>query len=94
MEEKKAIALSYSYGNDNAPVILAKGKGKIAKYILEKAIEHDICVMEDKELSEVLYALPEGMEIPEELYKAVAQVYVFLYKTHNKFRKKVNDVNE
>ncbi len=88
MEEKrKAVALNYD-NNDNssAPKILVKADGRLADFLINKAKDKNITVIEDEHLASLLYDLPEGIEIPESLYKAVADIYVFLYKTHKKFR--------
>lgn len=86
MDEKKAIALKYNL-NDIAPKITAKGKSQIADKILELAKEHDIPIHKDSDLVEVLYLMELGYEIPEELYKAIAEILAFLYLANEEFRK-------
>lgn len=76
---KEAIALSYKPGLD-APTIVAKGKGKIAENILNKAKEHNVPIQEDRSLVELLGQLDINQSIPEELYQAVAEVFAFVYK--------------
>ncbi len=78
--ENKAIALKYNHNKDRAPKVIAKGKGEIAKKIIEIAKENKIPLYEDKGLAQVLEALDLNMEIPETLYKAIAEVLVFIYK--------------
>lgn len=83
MKENKraeAIALKYDQDKDMAPKILAKGKGKIAENILEKAKELDIPVQKDPSLAELLGKLDINETIPDELYGAVAEVFAFIYK--------------
>ncbi|ARK22699.1 hypothetical protein CSV69_02825 [Sporosarcina sp. P26b] len=77
---KEAIALSYDPEVSDAPKVLAKGKGKIAENILERALEHDIPVQEDPSLLELLGQLNVNETIPEELYQAVSEVFAYIYR--------------
>ena len=87
MEEKeKALGLKYNIEGDNAPKILIKGIGSFAKAIIERAEKEGITIIEDKDLAEVLFNFPEGEEIPYELYNAVANIYVMLYKAHTEYK--------
>ncbi len=82
---KKAVALEYVYKKDNAPKVVAGGSGVLAEKILEIARRHDIPIKEDRQLVEVLAALDLYEEIPEDLYKAVAEILAFLYMLAKKF---------
>jgi flagellar biosynthetic protein FlhB len=76
-----AIALKYDEKNDEAPVVLAKGKDFVAMKIKEKAKEHNIKMVENKPLARALYATVEiGEEIPPEFYAAVAEILAEIYK--------------
>lgn len=76
-----AVALRYDSSEMNAPKLLAKGKGKIAKRIKELAEKHGIPIVENRELAKSLYSFVEiGQEIPPILYKAVAEVLAYIYK--------------
>jgi flagellar biosynthesis protein len=77
---KKAAALCYDHGRDQAPKVVAKGRGKIAEKIIALARENDVPLVEDHSLVQVLEALDVDMEIPIELYTAVAEVLVFVYR--------------
>ncbi len=77
---KKAVALKYDRDKDNAPKVVAKGKGYIAEKIIQTARENNVPLYEDKNLSQVLEALDLDTEIPHELYRAVAEVLAFIYK--------------
>ena len=79
-KKKKAVALKYERGKDNAPKVVAKGQGKIAEKIIQKAKEHDVPIEENPELVEVLSKLDLYEEIPPKLYKAVAEILVFIYR--------------
>lgn len=76
---KEAVALSYDRALSGAPKVIAKGKGKIAENILERAQEHDIPIQEDASLLEILGQLNIDESIPEELYKAVSEVFAYIY---------------
>ncbi|KAF0591227.1 FlhB C-terminus-related protein [Candidatus Campylobacter infans] len=78
---KKAVALGYNKERDNAPKILASGKGELANNIIQAAKEHNIPIKEDKDLVEILSKIDINQEIPPNLYKAVAEVFSFLYRT-------------
>ncbi len=76
-----AVALRYKLGEDEAPVVLAKGQDFMAQRIVAVAEEHKIAVVENVAVARALYANTEvGREIPPMLYGAVAEVMVFLYK--------------
>jgi flagellar biosynthesis protein len=75
----KAVALKYAKEADNAPKLVAKGRGKLAEKIIETAKKYDIPVTEDRELVELLSHLDMYQEIPDELYKAVAEILAYIY---------------
>jgi len=81
---KKAVAMKYKAYEDNAPKIIAKGKGEIALKILEKAKKYDINIFENEELTNMLMNVEVNEEIPGELYQAVVEVFIWLHKTENK----------
>ena len=81
---KKAAALKYNPGEAAAPKVVAKGSGSIAEKILEVAREHKIPLREDPQLVEVLSTIDLDREIPPELYKAVAEILVFVYRMTKK----------
>ena len=80
--ENKKIAnvLKYDSDEDNAPKLIAKGIGHTAKKIKEVAKENNIPIYKDEKLSQQLYNLSIGDEIPQELYQVVAEVLSFIAK--------------
>jgi len=80
----KAAALKYKRGDASAPKMVAKGRGKVAEKIVEIAKAHNIPIKEDKDLVEFLSTLDLYQEIPEELYKAVAEIIAFIYELKDK----------
>ncbi len=78
-KRQKAIALKYDQSSGQAPLIVAKGMGEIAEQIIGLAEEHGVHIHESPELVEVLIRLELGDEIPESLYRAIAEVIAFAY---------------
>ncbi|WP_010322319.1 EscU/YscU/HrcU family type III secretion system export apparatus switch protein [Marinobacterium stanieri] len=78
-EDKSAVALRYDSDAGTAPRVVAKGHGLIAEQILALAEQHDIHIHQSPELIEVLIRLELGEEIPEALYRAIAEVIAFAY---------------
>lgn len=75
--EKTAVAIAYEPG-ENAPKILATGKGEVAEKIIEKAKENDVPLYKDNKLADTLSKLKIGDAIPPELYEVVAEILVFV----------------
>jgi flagellar biosynthesis protein len=67
-----------------APRVVAKGKGHIAEQIIQVARENDVPLLEDRNLANVLEAMELESKIPAELYRAVAEVLVFIYRLNGK----------
>jgi len=82
-KDKVAVALKYS-SEDDAPKIIAKGKGIVANNIIEKGIDEGVNVHEDRGLVKELMRIDLGDEIPEDLYKAVATILAFIYEIDSK----------
>lgn len=83
---EKAIALVYDKKSADAPEVVASGRGKIAEKIIEKAREAGIYIKEDPDLLELLANVPVGHEIPEDLYRAVAEVLAFVYRINGQYK--------
>jgi len=87
MSDRKAVALKYEADKDTAPKVVAKGRGFIAQKIIELARQHGVPLKEDEALVEVLSKLDLYEEIPVELYKAVAEILVFVYQIKGRIGK-------
>lgn len=74
---KQAIALGYDIC-DEAPRVIASGKGALAERIIERAKENDVPVHRDDKLADTLSRLDIGDAIPQELYEVVAEILVFV----------------
>ncbi len=85
-ERKKAAALRYTEGVDAAPRVVARGRGWLAERMIALAREHGVPVHEDRALVEILSTLDTHEEIPPELYRAVAEVLAFIYRTNGRWR--------
>ena len=83
-KSSKAAAINYDAEKDRAPRLVAKGSGNIADKIIEIARQHDIPMVKDENLVQVLEALDLETEIPPELYRAVAEVLAFIYRLNKK----------
>lgn len=80
-----AVALHYDKGN-GAPRVVAKGRGPLGAKIVEVAKAHDIPIEENEVLAGALSKVELGDEIPPDLYKAVAEVLVFVLRLSGRIR--------
>lgn len=78
----KSVAIRYDPDQENAPVLLAKGKGYMAERIVAVAREHGIHVQQDPALVELLMELELNEQVPPQLYKAVAKVLGAVYRVN------------
>jgi flagellar biosynthetic protein FlhB len=78
-----AVALRYERGTDKAPVVLAKGMMMFAQRIKAIAMENEVPMVENRPVARMLYKYGRvGKPIPADLYKTVAEILAFVYKTH------------
>lgn len=76
-----AVALRYDMGNMDTPVVVAKGARKMAERIREIANENNVPIVQKPELARALYkSIEVGQGIPENLFRAVAEVLSFVYR--------------
>lgn len=73
------IAVALNYDGEGAPTVTAKGNDETAQRILELAEEHNVPLYPNPELAATLVQIPLGDEVPEKLYRAVAEVISFAY---------------
>ncbi len=83
-EVTKATALGYDPEIDNAPRVIASGKGILAEKIIKLAKENGIPIREDPLLAEALARVDIGQAIPPELYKLVAEILAFIYRVEKR----------
>jgi flagellar biosynthetic protein FlhB len=76
-----AVAIRYQVESMAAPLVIAKGKNYLALRIRQRAIEHQVPIVENPPLARALYQSVEvGQEIPPHLYRAVAEILAYIYK--------------
>lgn len=94
---KSAAALRYR-PQDGAPVIVASGTGHLAEKIVELALDNGVPVYEDNSLATALTQLQLGTQIPEELYQALVDIYLYFLnfdpKDPEKFARERAAVNQ
>ena len=79
-----AVAIRYQVESMAAPLVVAKGKNYLALRIRQKAIEHQVPIIENPPLAQALYKSVEvGQEIPPHLYRAVAEILAYIFKLMN-----------
>lgn len=84
--KRKAVAIKYSAESDAAPRVVAKGDRLLAERIITIAKENGVPIHEDPDLVSILAALDVDREIPEALYRAVAEVLAFVYTVNARAR--------
>jgi len=77
---RRAVALRYDAEKDDAPRVVARGRGLLADRIVDLAREHGVHVHEDPQLVALLAGLEVDAAVPESLYRAVAEVLAFVYR--------------
>jgi flagellar biosynthesis protein len=82
--DRPDLAIALNYDGENAPRLTAKGQDELARRIVELAREHDVPLHQDPQLAALLAQIPLGEEIPEALYRAVAEVIAFAYMISGK----------
>lgn len=90
MKDAKTIAVALEYDGITTPTVCAQGIGEVAQQIIKIAKEHGVLVQQDDELVEILAQLDIGDDIPENLYRAVAEVIAFAYILSGKFPRNWN----
>ena len=86
VDVKNQLAVALHYDKSGAPRVVAKGRGSIGEKIIELAKAHDIPIEENEVLAGALANVELGDEIPVELYKAVAEVLVFVLRLSGRIR--------
>jgi flagellar biosynthesis protein FlhB len=80
-----AVALFYKNDEMAAPQVVAKGAGFVAEKIKEVGRAHQVPILENKPLAQVLFKTVEvGQAIPATLYHLVADVLAFVYRMKGK----------
>lgn len=91
-KNQKAVALGYDEKKDDAPKVLASGKGLIAEKIIEIARDNNIPMHKDTDLVEILSLLEIDESIPIEVYSVVAKIFTYIYEQNK--QKKLNKLKK
>ncbi|MEK9628464.1 MAG: EscU/YscU/HrcU family type III secretion system export apparatus switch protein [Nitrospinota bacterium] len=83
--KKSALSLKYDKGISSAPKVTAKGQGWVAEKIIKMARENNIPIREDKDLLNLLSEVDVGQEVPESLYKVVAELLAWVYQLNKNY---------
>jgi flagellar biosynthesis protein len=86
MDKKSQLAVALHYDRTGAPRVVAKGKGSLGEKIIEVAKANNIPIEENEVLAGALSNVELGDEIPAELYKAVAEVLIFVLRLSGRVR--------
>ncbi|KAF2955255.1 EscU/YscU/HrcU family type III secretion system export apparatus switch protein [Marinitoga sp. 38H-ov] len=78
--DKKVVAIKYKEFEDDVPIVIAKGVGKIADKILEIARENKIPITKNTKVVNDLYSLDIPSEIPEDMYFIIAKIIAHVMK--------------
>ena len=75
-----AIAIRYARGQDEVPVVVAKGQRLIAERIRELAVENGVPIVENKRLARAMFDQVEvGQGIPQEFFAGVAETLAYVF---------------
>jgi flagellar biosynthesis protein len=81
----KAVSLQYKKGKNAAPKVTARGQGWMADRIIKMAQENNIPIRADKDLLHLLSEIDVGQEVPESLYKVVAELLAWVYQINQDY---------
>lgn len=76
-KKNRAVALKYDSNKNIAPVVIASGSGYIANKVVEIAEDNGVPIYKDDSLSIMLSQLDIGSEIPDELFSAIVDIYIY-----------------
>ncbi len=76
----RRLAVALTYEKPAAPRVVAMGRGWLGEKIIETARAHGVPLRQDAALAEALSTIELDTEIPEDLYRAVAEVIGFVLR--------------
>jgi flagellar biosynthesis protein len=77
---KTSLAVALHYEKGRTPRVVPRGRGEVGHRIIETARAHGVPIEENAGLAEALAQVELEDEIPEALYRAVAEVLVFILR--------------
>lgn len=84
-DDELAVALNYQPSSDQAPRVVAKGQGWVARQIVEIAESNGIEVREDADLAQILAQVDVDSEIPLEAFTVVAEILSYIYEKNKQW---------
>jgi flagellar biosynthesis protein len=78
--ERPSLAVALKYDQQNAPKVVAVGRGELGQRIIDTAREHGVPLEANAPLAEALATIEVETEIPRELYAAVATILAFILR--------------
>ena len=91
MKNNKAVALKYDKEVNNAPEVVASGQRYLASNIIKIAKQNNIPIKKDEDMVELLSKIDINKEVPDTMYKAVAEIFSFIYEITNDRREEINE---
>ena len=91
MKDNKAVALKYDKDVNNAPEVVASGQRYIASNIIKIAKQNNIPIKKDEDMVELLSKIDINKEVPDSMYKAVAEIFSFIYEITNDKREEIHE---
>ena len=85
-EAKPAVAVALHYQKPSAPRVVAKGRGVVGQNIIEAARQHGVPIEQNPAHAEALSQGELEHEIPEALYRAVAEVLMFILRVSGRLK--------
>ena len=89
---QEAVALRYSKDKEDAPRVVAKGRGFVAQQLLAVARRHAVPVYQNQAVTNLLMAVEMDREIPPDLYQAVANVLAYVYRMDGRAAEKKGSI--
>lgn len=83
---RHSLAVALKYDKPRAPRVTAMGRGEAARRILEEAEKHGVPISENPALAHALSHVEVEQEIPENLYRAVAEVLTYILRVSGQIR--------
>ena len=83
---RNSLAVALKYEKPRAPRVTAMGRGEVARRILEEAEKHGVPISENPALAQALSHVELEQEIPENLYRAVAEVLTYILRVSGQIR--------
>ena len=87
---QEAVAIRYDRDRENAPRVVAKGKGFVAEQLLAIARRHAVPVYQNQTVTQLLMAVELDREIPPEMYAVVAEILAYVYRIDKRDKSKTD----